>query len=122
MTVSWVKRITIGYLILAIASLQGCYSMKPVEGIEDRNNIIEAVKPNDVIAVETRQGKEMKFKVSHIGDGRIAGEGQEVQIDDIKELKIEKLSKGKSIAAGFGVYMIIMGIAIAAMISKMFAF
>lgn len=96
--------------------------MKPVEGIEDKSNIIKSVKVDNMVSVKTKEGQKMEFKVIRIGEDAIFGDGVQVNFSDIKEIKVEKLSKGKSIAAGVGVYIAIGIIAFIEVFSKLLAF
>lgn len=93
--------LTIAAALFVAICMLGCTTMRPLADTTPKA-ITQALKIGDEVAVKTKDGKSLSFKVEALDEKAISGEGMKVEIKNIQSLKVKKPSPGKTVGLLFG--------------------
>ena len=96
------KRYT--HLLVVVCStfaMLGCMTTQPLTA--ERAQLSQTLHPNDRVAVVTKGGQTLKFKVEKIDDAGLHGAGQNVAFDNIESISREKIDAGRTTLIALGV-------------------
>ncbi len=90
------------YIIPLLLCFLGCSTFKPIEGDVSYSSIVSQLSPVDEIEVFTQGGEKIEMEVEAITQSEIIGGNVAVQIENIKSIKLKKISKKNTAAAYTG--------------------
>lgn len=79
-------------LILVFFIMSGCMTMKPVDLDVDRGELVSNIDIGKKVEVQTFSNEKYVFTVSEITKTELVGDSYRVPLNEIKELKNEKIS------------------------------
>lgn len=86
--------------------------MHPIDSTKTRYEILTNINPGDLIHIETLEGSKYEVLVKSITAESVKGSDIEIPLDNIKTVKVEKISAIKTTGAIVGGYfasMIVIG-------------
>ena len=87
---------TVLCLALVLILLPGCTTLRPLDS--DPQAVQRSVKEGSQVRIMTAEGRKVAMVVEGIDEHRIAGQGKEVLLEDIAELKVREFSPEKTAA------------------------
>lgn len=100
------KRLSSVVVVMAVALVCGCSTMKPVEmppeQVQQRISEGEIVEVGDTIKIATADDAVYKFKVTELTDLMIGGDGVDIPIDQVVAIETKEFSLGKTAAFAGG--------------------
>jgi len=108
------------FCVLALlAMIGGCRTMQPIAH-EKWSNVTSNVEVGDTVELTTNDGRALRFVVTEVTGDALVGQEVRVAADEIRQLKVHAVSKGRTtaLAAGGGAVaaFIAFGLAVAALL------
>jgi hypothetical protein len=97
-------------IALVMTMISGCTTMRTVP--PDPKIIQKAIKPGDRVNISTTQGTEIILMTEDVNDQKISGQGEEVAMADISEIKVKEFSTAKTVGFVLGVVLVVIVIAL----------
>jgi len=100
-----IRRIIVYALIVLLST--GCTTLRPVNAssneLQQRINSGGLLRVGDELEVVTSDGKIHQLTVARLGDGRIEGRNESINVDQVASLRKREFSGGRTLALIGGV-------------------